>query len=172
MDSKNYSLVRLQAHRGVANEYPENTMPAFEAAVEQGYPLIELDPKYTSDGKFVILHDRSLKRTGRTADGAPVEKAINEITYEEALTYDFGLWFGENFRGTKIPTLGEVLDLAANNPQIALKLDNVWQSFDDEHRAAFKRNRIPRRKECGHHLFKPRNAGAGGKGRSLLRAAL
>jgi len=137
MDNKNYSYVRLQAHRGVANEYPENTMPAFEAAIEQGYPIIELDPKHTADGKFVILHDRTLKRTGRNEDGAPVEKAIAEITYEEALTYDFGLWFGEKFRGTKLPTLGEVLDLAAKNPQIALKLDNVWQSFDEEHRAAF-----------------------------------
>ena len=42
---------KLQAHRGVSTEYPENTMASFEAAVLQGYDVIELDPNYTADGQ-------------------------------------------------------------------------------------------------------------------------
>ena len=67
-----------QAHRGVGTEYPENTMPAFRAAVEQGYALIELDPCFTLDGQCAILHDRTLNRTCRTASGA-ASSAINQV---------------------------------------------------------------------------------------------
>ena len=49
--------VRLQAHKGVECEYPENTMPSFRAAVEQGYEMIELDVRATKDDRFVLLHD-------------------------------------------------------------------------------------------------------------------
>ena len=58
---------KLQAHRGVAAEYPENTMPAFIKAYEQGYDIIEFDPKMTADHIPVVLHDRTLNRTGRIA---------------------------------------------------------------------------------------------------------
>ena len=132
-------MVRLQAHRGVASEYPENTMAAFNAAVTQGYRLIELDPKYTADGRFVILHDRTLKRTARDSDGNAHELDIAEITYDEAKKYDYGVWFGERFKGEAIPTLTDVLNLAASNPDIALKFDNVWESFPDELKSAFLR---------------------------------
>ena len=50
-------MKRLQAHRGVRSEYPENTIATFKASVDEGYDIIELDPKYTKDGKFVFLHD-------------------------------------------------------------------------------------------------------------------
>ena len=46
-------MAKLQAHRGVSYEYPENTMIAYQAAIDQGYGIIELDPKYTADGKIV-----------------------------------------------------------------------------------------------------------------------
>ena len=41
-------MTKLQAHRGVCSEYPENTLAAFKASVEQGYEIIEFDPKYTT----------------------------------------------------------------------------------------------------------------------------
>lgn len=47
---------RLQAHRGVSTDAPENTMAAFREAVKQGYDTIEFDPKFTKDGVCVILH--------------------------------------------------------------------------------------------------------------------
>ena len=43
--------IKLQAHRGVSSDCPENTMAAFRCAALQGYDVIELDPDYTKDGK-------------------------------------------------------------------------------------------------------------------------
>ena len=96
---------QLQAHRGVSTDCPENTMAAFRAAVEQGYDIIELDPKFTADNRCVILHDRTLNRTGRLPDGSQLSEpvAIASLTYEEARGYDVGLWFGEEFRGERCP---------------------------------------------------------------------
>ena len=63
MRNVNGHFVALQAHRGVSTDAPENTFAAFEAAVKQGYDIIELDPKFTLDNQCVILHDKNLKRT-------------------------------------------------------------------------------------------------------------
>lgn len=125
-------MTKLQAHRGVSTEFPENTMIAYQAAVDQGYAVIELDPKYTSDGHMVMLHDRSLKRTARNANGEEVDVLIADITLDEARTYDYGVWKGEEFRGTQIPTLFDVLDFAKKNPTMHIKLDNVWETFPED----------------------------------------
>ena len=130
-------MTRLQAHRGVSFEYPENTMIAYQAAVDQGYAIIELDPKYTADGKFVMLHDRSLKRTARDKGGNAYDINISDLTLEQARSYEYGSWFGESFRGEPIPTLSDVLDFSENNPHVPLKFDNVWTSFPEELRKAF-----------------------------------
>lgn len=125
--------IKLQAHRGVSTEYPENTMSAFMGAICQGYEVIELDPAPTSDGKIVVLHDKTINRTGRKADGGEIEEPINirDITYEEALTYDFGLWFSNKFRGEKIPLLSQALELAAGN-DVQVKIDNKFQCFSQQ----------------------------------------
>ena len=62
---------KLQAHRGVSTDYPENTLAAFDAAADEGYAIVECDPKYTGDGVIVMHHDRTTARTGRSADGKP-----------------------------------------------------------------------------------------------------
>ena len=125
--------VMLQAHRGVASEYPENTMSAYRAAVEQGYDIIELDPDYTRDGVLVMFHDRSLARTARNADSSNVSETVKmrEITYAEAMKYDYGLWMGEEFRGEKLPTFEEVLAFSKEN-NIPLKIDNKIWGFPDD----------------------------------------
>ncbi len=128
--------ILLEAHQGVANEYPSNTLAAFKAAKELGYSMIELDTKFTKDNKCVILHDQTINRTGRNPDGSKIENEIkiSDITLEEARTYDFGISTGEKFAGEKIPTLEEVLDFA-KNAQIPLKFDNVlWWSHTEEQR--------------------------------------
>lgn len=130
-------MALLQAHRGVSSEYPENTLAAFRASVEQGYDLIELDPKYTADGKFVILHDGSLKRTGRDANGEARDIKIKEITLAQAQEFEYGSWKAPEFKGEPIPTLADVLDFAAANPTMPFKIDNCWEKFPDDLRAAF-----------------------------------
>lgn len=127
-----------QAHKGVSTENPENTMPAFRAAVEQGYDIIELDVSPTKDLRFVLLHDKLLNRTARLPDGSSLteEIPIAEITYGEALEYDFGIWFSEKFRGTKIALFDEVLAFAEKKG-VVLKIDNKYQRYTPEQKEAF-----------------------------------
>lgn len=126
--------VRLQAHKGVECEFPENTMPSFEAAVKQGYEMIELDLGVTRDDKIIVIHDEAINRTARNPDGSVLESTVNisDITYEEALRYDFGIWKGPSFAGTKIPLFADVVDLAVKN-SIQLKIDNKIQRFPEKH---------------------------------------
>lgn len=130
-------MTLLQAHRGVSSEYPENTMAAFRASVEQGYGLIELDPKHTVDGKFVILHDKTLTRTARDQNGNAPDYAIKNITLEKAQQYEYGSWFAPEFKGEPLPLLSDVLDFAEQHPDIPIKIDNVWEKFEAPHRNTF-----------------------------------
>lgn len=125
----------LEAHRGVSNEYPENTLAAFRAAKKLGYGMIELDTKFTADNICVMLHDSSLNRTARLPDGSMLEKdtPIAGLTLSEAKKYDVGLMMGERFRGESVPTLTEVLRFAVSAP-IPLKFDNVMWSHTKEQR--------------------------------------
>ena len=124
--------VKLQAHKGVASECPENTLSAFLCAAVQKYDVIELDLNYTLDKKIVVIHDNTINRTARQTNGREItnEVCINNITYEQALEYDFGLAMSNKFKGEKIPLFKDVLVLAAAN-KIRLKIDNKLQSFPD-----------------------------------------
>jgi glycerophosphoryl diester phosphodiesterase len=93
----------LDAHRGVSTEFPENTMPAFKAAVEQGYEVIELDPGVTKDGVIVSIHDYLLDRVS-TGDGN-----IEWFTYDELQSIDFGVKFGKKFKGLRIIKFEDIL---------------------------------------------------------------
>ena len=97
-------------HRGY-NEAPENTIPAYLESLKHGFRYVECDVKLTSDGKFVLLHDATINRTARNSDGTSISSTVNivDITYEQALTYDFGIYKGVKYAGTKIPLLSEFL---------------------------------------------------------------
>ncbi|NFH88929.1 glycerophosphodiester phosphodiesterase [Clostridium botulinum] len=100
------NLTEVSAHRGASINYPENTMKAFEMAVEQNADWIELDVQLTSDGIPVVMHDSNLYRiTG-------VNKNIWEVTYNDIKDLDCSSWFSPEFAGERISILGEVLDFA------------------------------------------------------------
>lgn len=92
------------AHRGFSGKYPENTMLAFEKAVEAGCSGIENDVQLTKDGVAVICHDELVDRT--TNGRGP----IAGFTYKELLRLDAGVKYGKRFKDLKIPTLDEFLD--------------------------------------------------------------
>jgi len=126
----------LESHRGLASNYPENTMVAMRAAVSLGYGMIELDTKFTLDNRCVILHDRTLNRTARRTDGStlPENTLCADSTYDELRTLDFGLWFDKKFAGEPIPTLEDVLALTKESG-VPLKFDNVMWSHTPQQRA-------------------------------------
>lgn len=94
---------RVCAHRGFNTVAPENTMPAFGAAVALGAEEIEFDLWMTKDGELVSVHDRSIDRT---ADGTGV---IGDYTLEELTAFDFGVKAGGHFKGLKIITFEDIL---------------------------------------------------------------
>lgn len=100
-------------HRGFNRTAPENTIPAFRLSKGYGFTHIETDIAWTSDGVAVCLHDNTINRTARNADGTEISGTVNiaDITYEQALTYDFGIWKAARYAGTRIPTFEEVLTL-------------------------------------------------------------
>ena len=120
----------FQAHRGVSTEYPENTVPAFEAAARQGYQLIELDPTFTADDECVLFHDHTLNRTCRNADGTEISGEIDpkDLTFAQLRSYDAGIFMGQQFKGTRVPLLREVLELAARE-NLEVKIDNRFEHF-------------------------------------------
>lgn len=113
-------------HRGYCLVAPENTLPAYRLSREKGFKYVETDVSLTSDGVPVLLHDDTINRTARNADGSTISDTISigSITYSQALTYDFGIWRGQQYAGTKIPTFAEFMALCRNlglSPYIELK---------------------------------------------------
>jgi glycerophosphoryl diester phosphodiesterase len=98
------------AHRGASGKglAPENTLAAFEKAIQIGVDAIELDVQATRDGQLVVLHDSSLDRT------TDCRGAVRELPVEQVRRADAGSWCGAEFRGEKVPLLEEVLELARN----------------------------------------------------------
>ena len=103
------------AHRGASGTCPENTLVAFARAASLGAPMIELDVQLTCDGEVVVMHDWTLERT---TDGAG---AVRERTLAEIRQLDAGAWFGATFRGTRVPTLAEVLSAVSLAVNVELK---------------------------------------------------
>jgi glycerophosphoryl diester phosphodiesterase len=91
------------AHRGASSYAPENTLAAFDLALQMGGSHLELDVHLTRDDHLVIIHDDTLDRT--TSGTGPVASQ----TLAALQTLDAGAWFGEAFAGARIPTLADVL---------------------------------------------------------------
>lgn len=110
----------LIAHRGYSSEFPENTMPAFEGALDIGVDYIETDVQMTKDGRLVLFHDNDLLRiTG-------VEGAVSDYTYAELSAMDAGGWFDSAYEGVRIPTLEELLLLLRDSDcRLYLELKDI-----------------------------------------------
>lgn len=112
---KPHTKVRSINHRGWY-ECPENTITAYKQSALHGFDYVETDVRLTSDGVPVLLHDATINNTARNADGTEISDTINiaDITYAQALQYDFGVYKGSQYAGEKIATLDELLTLCRN----------------------------------------------------------
>ena len=95
--------IYVAAHRGWCERYPENTMIAFQKALELGVDQIETDIRVTLDGELVCIHDDTVDRT---TDGTG---KVREKTLSEIRELDAGIRKGEEFKGERIPTFKELL---------------------------------------------------------------
>lgn len=94
---------RVCAHRGFNTIAPENSLPAYGAAVAMGAEEIEFDLWFTKDGEAVSIHDPTLERVSNGTG------FVWEYTLEELRRLDFGVWHNDAFRRMRIPTLEDLL---------------------------------------------------------------
>jgi len=110
----------LFAHRGDSAHAPENTLPAFQQALQKGTDGVELDAKLTADGHVIVIHDSTVDRT---TDG---KGRVASFTLEAIRTLDAGKWFNEKFAGTKVPSLEEVFEIVGKDKMINIELTNYY----------------------------------------------
>lgn len=104
------------AHRGASHDAPENTRSAFKRAWMQKADGIELDIWMTKDGRIVVLHDGSTKRT------TGVDLLVKDQTLEEIQKLDAGKWKGPEWAGEKIPLLDDVLAAMPKGKMIYIEI--------------------------------------------------
>ena len=112
------------AHRGASAHAPENTLAAFELALEQGAHGIELDVKLSADGEVVVIHDPTVERT---TNG---KGKVSELDLASLRKLDAGSLFSEKFKGEKIPTLIEVFETIGKRAIINVELTNYTTRRD------------------------------------------
>jgi glycerophosphoryl diester phosphodiesterase len=128
----------LQGHRGARGLLPENTLPAFAAALSIGVTTLEFDTGITKDGAVIIAHDRTLNPDiTKGADGVYVTApgpVVRALSLAELKTYDVGtLREGSNYAkifadqkavpGTRMPTLGELAALVRKSGNATVRFN-------------------------------------------------
>ena len=136
---------RICAHRGFSSVAPENSMPAFGAAVALGAQEIEFDLWHTSDGEIVSCHDDTLDRV---SDGTG---KIYEHTYDELKKLDFGAKFGEKFKGLRIVRFEDILKKFSCHVIMNIHVKTLSDEYDDD--AMKKIVSLIRKYDCEKYVY-------------------
>lgn len=123
------SMTINYAHRGASGYYPENTMLAFEKAIELGCSGIETDVQLTKDGHLVLIHDEKLDRTTNAIG------YVKDYTYNEIRNLDAGSFKDKCFKDATIPTAEELIELAIEENiliNFELKTGEIWYEGIEE----------------------------------------
>lgn len=117
----------IVAHRGLLRHAPENTLANFRACLTLRLGF-EFDVRRTGDGHLVCIHDETVDRT---TDGTG---SVAAMTLEQIRRLDAGSWFDPRFAGERVPTIEEVLKLAAEFRQhdIVLAVDLKAAHVEEE----------------------------------------
>lgn len=107
---------RVIAHRGFSGRFPENTVTAVEAAIELGVDMVEVDVRLSRDGVPVLCHNREVDKT---SDG---RGSVADMTLEQLKALDVGSWKDTRFQDERIPTLAEILAIAAGRTRLNLDI--------------------------------------------------
>ncbi|MCB9138251.1 MAG: glycerophosphodiester phosphodiesterase [Caldilineaceae bacterium] len=109
-------MTAVYAHRGARRVAPENTLPAFAAALKMGVAGIELDVHLSRDGRLVVIHDETVDAT-TTGTGR-----VRDFTAAELAGLDAGSRFDPAFAGIGVPTLDDTLDLIGDRCVVNIEL--------------------------------------------------
>lgn len=135
--------MEVTAHRGASMYIPENTMPAFEAALEKGADWIELDVQQSRDGQIFVMHDHNFKRT------TGVDKFSWELDYDEIRQLDASRLAGPDYEETRIPLLKDVIEFAKENDiYLNIELKPVSFEMDFEKKVVDLINEMEFRDQC------------------------
>lgn len=93
----------ITCHRGARLLAPENTFPAFDAALACGGDVLEFDVRQSKDGVLYVIHDETVDRT---TDGTGL---VSQFTAAELDAFDAGRWYGAPWTGTRLPRLEDFL---------------------------------------------------------------
>jgi glycerophosphoryl diester phosphodiesterase len=106
----------IVAHRGSSTDRPENTLAAYQRAIQASAHAIEIDLRLTLDGHLVSLHDATVDRT-TNGSGEVASMPLAEV---QAL--DAGSWFHPRFAAERVPTFKQILALAGDRVDVFLDL--------------------------------------------------
>lgn len=116
----------LVAHRGYAALYPENTLPAYRAALQAGVRWLECDVQLSRDRVPMLLHDATLARTGgdpRSVFDLDADQ-LAEVSVHEPKR------FGHRYLPTPVPGLDALVELVAAQPRATLFVELKQESID------------------------------------------
>jgi glycerophosphoryl diester phosphodiesterase len=136
-------ITQIIAHRGSKGVRPENTIVAFNKAIDEGADGIETDVHLSKDGELVIIHDETVNRT-TNGEGRIFDKTLAEIK-----RLDAGAYFSEKYVDERIPTLQEVIDLLVQRNyqgifNLELKTDKIkYPGIEQKVYEFFKDNDFP-----------------------------
>ena len=126
------------AHRGATGYAPENTIAAYDLAVDMKVDYIEIDVQRSKDGQLVSIHDTTVDRT---TDGTG---KVGDLTLEQLRSLDAGSWKGEEFTGEQIPTFEEILDRYHGKVGILieLKAPEIYPGIEKQMAALIKERNL------------------------------
>jgi len=151
-DDDHMPYPRVCAHRGFSTIAPENSMPAYGAAIAMGADEIELDLRITKDGEIVSCHDSMLERISSG------EGNVSWYAYDELKELDFGSKFSERYAGLKIMLFEDILKKFAGqvimNVHIKTDLEEEDVHLDTyDPRAMRKIVDLVRKYDCARHVY-------------------
>lgn len=111
---------KIIAHRGFSSAAPENTLAAFQMAIEIGAPYFELDVHKTKDDSLVVIHDYSLGRT--SSNNAKGNIADMNYADLENVRVGYSKEFGNDYKDEKVPALRDALQLAKWKIKVCIEI--------------------------------------------------
>ena len=112
------------AHRGANKVAPQDTLPAFQKALDFNADGLETDVHLSLDGHIVICHNYTIDETSNGTG------RVDEMTLSQLKSYDFGSYFSDEFKGVTLPTLPELLDLTKSMKLINIEIKPPQKDCD------------------------------------------